>query len=148
MINLFWSIPQRFFHNAITWPKLTSIFNYWMKRLCFSSQRLNLVKSGSQMYSSYSLLLCPNVYWLPITFIRNQLLYISVIRNQVAMLVKPGASYWPITVLLPVINFEYICEGHIVCPRKNTSANPRYFTSYLNYFFVINQCCYLPDDDV
>ena len=27
MINLFWSIPQRFVHNAIAWPKLVFIFN-------------------------------------------------------------------------------------------------------------------------
>ena len=26
MINLFWSIPQRFFHNAIAWPELNFIF--------------------------------------------------------------------------------------------------------------------------
>ena len=27
MIELFWSIPQRFFHNAIAWPELNFIFN-------------------------------------------------------------------------------------------------------------------------
>ena len=27
MINIFWSIPQRFFHNAIAWPELVFIFN-------------------------------------------------------------------------------------------------------------------------
>ena len=26
MINLFWSIPHRFFHNAIAWPELNFIF--------------------------------------------------------------------------------------------------------------------------
>ena len=27
MINLFWSIPQRFFHNEIAWPELAFNFN-------------------------------------------------------------------------------------------------------------------------
>ena len=27
MINIFWSIPHRFFHNAIAWPELNFIFN-------------------------------------------------------------------------------------------------------------------------
>ena len=27
MINLFWSIPQHFFHNTIAWPELNLLFN-------------------------------------------------------------------------------------------------------------------------
>ena len=33
MINLFWSIPQRFFHNAIAWPELVFTFNILPKEV-------------------------------------------------------------------------------------------------------------------
>ena len=33
MINLFWSILHRFFHNAIAWPELNFIFKYYW--ICF-----------------------------------------------------------------------------------------------------------------
>ena len=31
MINLFWSVPHRFFHNAIAWPELDFIFKVLFK---------------------------------------------------------------------------------------------------------------------
>ena len=51
MINLFWSIPHRFFHNAIAWPELNFIFNIgWNNSHIIDFETHHLVEKGEKIH--------------------------------------------------------------------------------------------------
>ena len=123
MINLFWSIPQRFFHNAIAWPLLVFIFNC-TETCC----------RGFQLSSFEHVFICNDKRHLLHSHLSWQLfLAFYSDRTEVSLLetssIMAGVHFLKMRGLLPVLTVLFICLTQTIYSAPLSSYLVSSFTS-------------------